>query len=162
MFTSTEIVNKEVCLKLHKLTFGQFNKELFEGIDFDCVDKNGSQEEIQKQYDLLKEFTKEMILNKYECKREYHFSTQSVINGRLFVRHKGIQRLHHKIRGILCDGLYDDFDMVNAHPSILLYLCKQLNFPCYNLQSYVINRDECIGNLMNDINGSRTSAKKIL
>ena len=160
MFKATEKVNQDVCVKLNQLTFGQFNQQLFDGIDFDCVDKNGSEEEIQIQFDLLKKFTEEMIINNYECKREYRYSRESVC-GRMFVQQKGIQRLHHKIRGILCDGLYDDFDMVNAHPSILLYLCKQLNFPCYNLQSYIINRDECIANLMNDINGDRASAKKM-
>ncbi len=160
MFKSTEIVNQDLCLKLNQLTFGQFNKELFEGIDFDCVDKNGCEEEIQFQFDLLKKFTKEMIISNYECKRVYRYSQGSNC-GRMFVEGQGIQRLHHKIRGVLCDGLYNDFDMVNAHPSILLYLCKKLNFPCYNLQSYVINRDECISNLMNDINGDRASAKKM-
>lgn len=155
-----ENVNKDVCLKLNKLNFGQFKEELFKNTQFDCVNKNGSNEEIQKQYDLLKQYTTEMIKNNYEIKREYSFSKGSN-DGRLFVNHFGIQRLHHKIRGILCDGLYTDFDMINAHPSILLYLCKENNYPCYNLEYYINNRDLCISNLMNDINGDRNDAKRL-
>ena len=51
-----ENVNKDVCLKLNKLNFGQFKEELFKNTQFDCVNKNGSNEEIQKQYDLLKQW----------------------------------------------------------------------------------------------------------
>jgi hypothetical protein len=155
-----EFVNKDVCLKLNKLNFGQFKEELFNNIQFDSVNENGDIEEIQKQYDLLKQFTTEMIKNDFKCKKEYNFSKGSN-DGRLFVKHYGIQRLHHKIRGILCDGIYTDFDMINAHPSILLYLCKENNYPCYNLEYYVNNRDLCISNLMNDINGDRNDAKRL-
>mgnify|MGYP003647749980 FL=1 len=51
--------------------------------------------------------------------------------------------------------------MINAHPSILLYLCKENNYPCYNLEYYINNRDLCISNLMNDINGDRNDAKRL-
>jgi hypothetical protein len=52
-----EFVNKDVCLKLNKLNFGQFKEELFNNIQFDSVNENGDIEEIQKQYDLLKQFS---------------------------------------------------------------------------------------------------------
>lgn len=155
-----EIVKKDVCLKLNKLTFSNFKVDLFDGVHFDCVNKSGEEEDIQKQYSLLKQFTTDMIKNKYCLKKEYKFAKNSD-SGRLFVQHGGIQRLHHKIRGILCDGLYDDFDMINCHPSILLYLCKQNNYPCYNLEYYVKNRDSCIQALMSAINGDRKQAKML-
>ena len=34
-----ESVNKDVCLKLNKLNFGQFKEELFNNIQFDCINK---------------------------------------------------------------------------------------------------------------------------
>tara|TARA_R110000744_G_scaffold33009_3_gene76937 strand:- start:4023 stop:6341 length:2319 start_codon:yes stop_codon:yes gene_type:complete len=160
MFKKIETVNKEVCMKLNKISFGQFKNKLFEGIEFDCVDKNGSNEEIQKQYDMLKKYTTKMVSNNFSMTKEYKYASKSN-TGRLFVKDNGLQRLHHKIRGVLSDGLYHDFDMVNAHPSILLYLCKEHSFSCSNLQIYISSRDECITNLMNDINGDRNSAKRL-
>lgn len=155
-----EIVNKDVCLKLNKLTFSNFKVDLFDGIHFNCVNKLGEEEDIQKQYTLLKQFTTEMIKNKYSLKKEYKFAKNSN-SGRLFVQNGGVQRLHHKIRGILCDNLYTDFDMINAHPSILLYLCNQNQFVCSNLLYFVNNRDNCISELMSAINCDRAEAKRI-
>ncbi len=155
-----EIVNEDICLKLNKLTFSNFKVELFNGVNFDCVNKSGDDEDIQKQYTLLKQFTTDMIKNKYCLKKTYKFAKNSDY-GRLFVQHGGIQRLHHKIRGILCDTLYTDYDMINCHPSILLYLCKENHFPCFNLEFYVNNRDSCINNLMSAINGDRNECKRL-
>ena len=44
--------------------------------------------------------------------------------GRLYADGNSLQLIKREFRGLLCDGLYYDFDMVNASPSILNYLCK--------------------------------------
>lgn len=155
-----EIVNKEICLKLNNLTFSNFKIDLFEGIKFNSVDKNGDDEDIQKQYTILKQFTTEMIKNNYSLKKQYNFAKNNE-SGRLFVQNGGLQRLHHKLRGVLCDSLYTDYDMINCHPSILLYLCNENNFICSNLQYFVNNRDDCINNLMSAINCDRADAKRL-
>jgi hypothetical protein len=38
-------------------------------------------------------------------------------------------------------GVATDIDMKNAHPVILLYLCKKHNIECSNLEYYINNRD---------------------
>lgn len=41
-------------------------------------------------------------------------------------------------------GVGTDIDMVNCHPTILLYICKQENIICPNLEYYVNNRSAMI------------------
>tara|TARA_R110002096_G_scaffold145506_3_gene303285 strand:+ start:2569 stop:4920 length:2352 start_codon:yes stop_codon:yes gene_type:complete len=153
-----EIVNKDVCLKLNQLTFTQFKEELFNDVNTTWINEEGNNIEIEKQYTLLMKYTTELIKNNYEIKKTYTYAKGNN-KGRLFVKYNGIQRLHHKIRGILCNDLYTDFDMINAHPSILLYLCKLNNYPCYSLESYVNNRNKHINDLINDLNIDRNTAK---
>ena len=40
MVSYLEKVNKDICIKLNQLTFGQFLKELWKDTDFDCINKN--------------------------------------------------------------------------------------------------------------------------
>ena len=71
--------------KLNKLNFGQFKEELFKNVEFDAVNENGQIEEIQKQYDLLKKYTTELIKNDFLLKKEYNFS-KGEEDGRMFVK----------------------------------------------------------------------------
>ena len=56
---------------------------------------------------------------------------------------QGIQALPSKFRGLICKNM-TDVDMVNAHPTIILNLCKKYNVPCLYLEEYVKNRKEVI------------------
>ena len=51
--------------------------------------------------------------------------------------------------------------MINAHPTLLLHLCKQNTILSNNLNDYVQNRDTKLHQLMNDDNLTRTEAKKL-
>lgn len=152
-----DIVIGAVCEKLNKITFGQFLNDLFEDVEGEKIDKFN----IGIQYDLLKVFTSDLIKKDFKANKEYNFAS-GTDSGRLFVKYNGIQRLHHKIRGVLCEGIYTDYDMVNAHPSILLYLCKLNNYSCYNLEIYVKNRDEKILELMDEMEKSRSYIKNLI
>ena len=152
-----ETVNKQICEKLNKISFGQFLNELFEDVEGEKMDKQN----VGVQHDLLMKFTKEAINKKFKLNKEYNFASGTDC-GRLFVKYNGIQRLHHKIRGVLCDGLYTDFDMVNAHPAILLYLCKLNNYPCYSLEIYVNQRDDKILELMDEFDKPRSFVKNLI
>ena len=44
----------------------------------------------------------------------------------------------------MCDELNVDIDMVNAHPCILQYICRQNNIICICLDSYVANRAQLV------------------
>ena len=56
----------------------------------------------------------------------------------------GLQRLWGKLRAVLTRDVTNDYDMVNAHPTIALALCNKL-FPDESwykpLAKYVANRD---------------------
>ena len=54
---------------------------------------------------------------------KYKFA-KNCFEGRLYADGNSLQLIKREFRGLLCDGLYYDFDMVNAHPVILDYLCK--------------------------------------
>ena len=61
-------------------------------------------------------------------------------SGRCFDSGMGTQILNKEIRSYFLPASYHDYDMCNAHPTILLWLYKQLNLNCERLQEYVSDR----------------------
>jgi len=53
----------------------------------------------------------------------------------------GSQRLQARMRSLFVRGFVKDVDMKNAHPTLLLYLCKKFDIECTNLEAYVNNRE---------------------
>lgn len=74
-----------------------------------------------------------------EIEREYTIRK----NNRLYAD-GGIQTLERNIRNFIQDDDIKDYDMINAQPSILLYLTKKANLPHTNLQYYCDNRTEIL------------------
>ena len=56
----------------------------------------------------------------------------------------GIQGIPSAIRGLLCDGIMTDIDVVNCFPSILVNICDKHDIPCPNLQHYIQHRKKLI------------------
>ena len=75
----------------------------------------------------------------------YKYSESSK-NGRLYGIHS-IQNVDGIIRGFLFCQTTTDFDMKNAHPHILEYICRVRNIRCPYLAEYVNNRDPIITKL---------------
>ena len=96
-----------------------------------------NQKEIKSCFFNVKNIVKNAIKNNGENKVNYSY-TNGNNNGRLFG--KGVQQFPSKIRGFLCSNT-TDIDMTNAHPTILLYLCKQHNIECNKLEYFVNNRE---------------------
>ena len=65
-------------------------------------------------------------------------------SGRRFDDGMGTQILNKEIRAYFLPDTYHDFDMCNAHPTILLWLYKQLNLSGERLDEYVSNRAEVL------------------
>jgi hypothetical protein len=61
-------------------------------------------------------------------------------SGRLFDDGMGTQILNKDLRAYFLPNSYNDYDMINAHPTILLWLCKELNLSCERLAEYVNDR----------------------
>jgi hypothetical protein len=78
-------------------------------------------------------------------------------HGRFFADHAlSLQSIKREIRQTICNEFYDDIDMVNAHPVILLYLCKKENLETPYLEKYVNDRDK----VLDDTGLSRDQAKQ--
>lgn len=115
-------------------------------------DKSSSKNEQERteNWNNMRRYCENVIKANGNIKRLYKFTGNHNWDkngdgaGRLFSAGFGIQGLPKKIRGFLLDGATFDIDMVNAHPVILLYLCKKHEIPCDKLEYYVYNRDEIL------------------
>lgn len=68
---------------------------------------------------------------------------------RLFAEHGiSMQGLHKKIRNTISRDYYKDVDIVNAHPTILEWVCYHLNIKCSVLSAYVKNRQFLLDGLL--------------
>lgn len=67
-----------------------------------------------------------------------------------------LQFINRKIRCTISNKYYFDFDIENAHPVILEFLCIQNDFECPCLSEYIQNRES----ILTSLKMSRTKAKK--
>lgn len=109
--------------------------------------------EDMKDYEWKNKLIDPMVI----CKKYLHRSR----NGRCFVRYRqnngigrycaigsvSLQNLPKKIRHTISREFYIDIDIVNAHPIILLYMCKKNGFVCEYLEQYVNNRESLLKSL---------------
>ena len=146
-----EKVNPAVCKKLSTMAISDF---------IDLYEESPDQDTIMVKYNNIKKYCELQNSKGHSLEREYIYA-KGKTNGRLFVDGPGIQRIWSKFRGVLCDGIYTDFDMVNAHPCILSYLCKKYKISCSTLDTYIINREEKLNALMNSNNIKRSDAKSL-
>lgn len=95
----------------------------------------------------------------YDWCKEY--ATYQV--GRVYVAHSlGLQGFERDIRNALAQGFYWDLDMVNAHPSILLQVCKSKGWICTNLEHYVNNRADVLNEISSHYGCSMKDAKNLI
>ena len=145
-FTYQETVTPKICDVLAKISFPQF-KQFYSNTE---IDQTGDEMSLVTQYNMLHAYANEMISKKYTRLSTYHYTGNNT-DGRLFLKdNMGLQRIWHKFRGVLSDGLTRDVDMINAHPTILAYICKKFSIQANELNKYVINRDLCCNDLMKD------------
>ncbi|RZJ99980.1 MAG: hypothetical protein EOO46_21370, partial [Flavobacterium sp.] len=83
--------------------------------------------------------------------------------GRVFPQKSlGLTSMRKNIRNALIKGVYYDFDLSNAHPTIVLEVCEKHNLPCKYVREYVNNREEVLGNIMSHYEVNRNKAKKLM
>jgi len=151
-----EEVNPEICQKLAKMSFKQF-REFYETPENN--NETGEIDDIVVQFKMLKFYCNQQIANNYSMEMNYKYANGKN-EGRIFVDGKmGLQRIWKKFRGVLCDGLNIDLDMINAHPTILLYLCKLNKIDCDNLENYVNSRKYCLDSLKESDKLTKEEAK---
>ena len=115
--------------------------------DIDEINQNGEKWNMDDYFNKLKYFLSQVKKNKGIYNQSYKYSKNLKDKGRQYVKKFGIQSLQRDIRGFLCQEYYNDYDIVNAHPSILLYIQKTYfphTPPLTHLEKYVNDRDNLI------------------
>ena len=148
MATFTEFLDYEMARYLTTLTLEQYTNDFHNP---DEVNEDGSPWSLEPTYKrIMKSLSKFLDSNKPKdgciaVKQKYKrriADTQEDRSGRRYVNGYGAQAMPHRVKSALVHKYVSDVDMVNAHPTILLYLCQKLNMPCPLLTEYVENRDE--------------------
>ena len=73
----------------------------------------------------------------------------------------GLFSFRRAIRHTLSKFNFEDIDIVNAHPSILLEICLSNNIECKYIQEYVNNRDFHINDVITTYNVNKDDAKNL-
>ena len=133
---------------LLRLSKAEFIRAVYDPTETDQFGKKYSQAEQDNYIKCIKKYLKLMISKGGSMKQTYKYQKgmEEVQAGRIYVNHFGIQSLQYKVRGFLCNGIYNDFDMKNCFPTLLLWFCNNY-FPDISvkyLEMYVKNRDKLL------------------
>jgi hypothetical protein len=144
MTSYTESVNPEICEKLSKMTFSQF-QILFSK----STTKRHDDYDTKKEYDKVIKYCKEQKKHNYKLKVNYCQSMRIDDDkiGRMIGYGPCMQRLYNGIRGVLMNGITLDADMKLAHPSLLYKLCIDNDISAPSLYKYISSREEIIEDL---------------
>lgn len=74
----------------------------------------------------------------------------------------GLTAIRRKVRNTLIQGLYKDYDLKNAHPNIIVLLCKSNNINCKSIEDYCLNRDKWLRKIMKIYDCDRDTAKNLI
>lgn len=142
----TERVNKKAVDYL--LNFD--DKEIIDIVYDDGEQFNENNDEFDKKTygKRIVDYLQSMKDNNYQLQAKYKYSTSlnKIKQGRIFVKGFGVQSLQYRLRGFLLKDIWYDYDMQNAHPTILLNLIKKENadIDTMYLEHYVNNRQKVL------------------
>jgi P4 family phage/plasmid primase-like protien len=133
----TELINRETLVEIAK-AYKANNPYLTQ-----VLSKETYEPEYEKALKTLFSTTiKALDKSSNELKIKY---SQLGGQGRMISRGvRGLQGMKRILRGTVSHMYYDDLDIVNCHPTILLQYCKLNNISSPTLEQYVENRDEII------------------
>ena len=106
--------------------------------------RDKTKKEIVEKFNKIKYFCNLVISHNGKIEYDYRYSedTHQDLGGRLYSSN-GVQGVCKMVRGFLASDA-TDFDMINAHPVILRYICKKHNIDCPELEYYINNRHEIL------------------
>lgn len=83
------------------------------------------------------------------CDRDVTYEQNKTLkSGRYLSKNFGIINMARPVRHTICEGLYQDLDVVNCHLHIYRYLCESNELQCDYIDEYIDNRDarmeECV------------------
>jgi len=145
-----ERVNLREIEYLNSFTFADYSRVIYEYND-QRGRKRPTKEDMKANFNWFKQYLKGVIKTRGETKRIYSYSlsTPNGSSGRLFSGGslQGFSRLFSSF--LLQQSNCTDIDQVNAHPTILRYICKKHDIPCPQLEFYINNRDRCLSEFSN-------------
>jgi len=142
----TENLNKDAVEYLCNFTDKQLKDLVYDGCEI--FDENGDKYNVKNYIKSVITYLKDVKKNNYTITKRYKYS-QSLLKhkeGRLFVKNFGIQSLQYRLRGFLLNGLWFDYDMKNAHPSLLLKMVQDDDneLETMYLENYIKNRSKVL------------------
>ncbi len=142
--TYTEIINKREAEYVTTLSYEDFFKyfprdvkDSENGCDFKPPPN-------EVYFKMINNYLKLMMRNNF--KKEFNYQpNENKPNGRINAKCSiSLQRMHKPLRHFLTNGLYRDYDMKNAHPTILLKMCEAEGLPTMYQKNYIENRDKLL------------------
>tara|TARA_R110000751_G_scaffold43398_1_gene100199 strand:+ start:923 stop:3208 length:2286 start_codon:yes stop_codon:yes gene_type:complete len=110
----------------------------------DGANEDGKKEDIKTHYAQMQQYLRDVIKEGGTIKRKYKYGN-GCSEGRIYVTQGlGLQSQKKEVRGFLADGLYKDIDIKNAHPVLLLKICKDKCISSDYLEQYVKNREQIL------------------
>ena len=116
-------------------------------------DKNSEEKrysfiQLQKYHDVL-------VKGKSKALVEYY---QNDGVGRMFAKGGlSLQSMPKVLRATIAHEYYYDLDIVNCHPTLLYYLCAELDFNAVHLKQYIDNRDQVVQDIIQLNTGKDTA-----
>lgn len=134
----------------------------YEPVDMEVLDKLRNSTLLVSNFD----WNERKQLNRYKtlidkgkkCARVLYRRTMRY--GRCLVQHSlGLFAMRRKVRHTLAKRVgLSDWDIINAHPDVLLQICKSNGLECDKLDEYVRNRDAILARICAEIDCLATSA----
>ena len=138
-----EEVDKVICDKLADLKFSSFYEIMKECPRYyDCKKERflkPDNKPLETIYNEIKIYCKTARKHKHKQKITYDYG-KGYTSGRLYSKN-GVAGMLREFRSCLLGKQYNDFDMKNCHPVILLKLCENKNIQCDYLRRYINERD---------------------
>lgn len=129
-------------------------------MDSDLLRKDFRYENIGKIYesekDLLIKYMKNMDKNgkvKVIYKKSNPYGRSNAEH------HLGLQMIRREIRQTISKDYYNDIDIDNCHPQILIQICRLNNINLKYIEDYVNNRDKILEDICKEYNIKRDDAK---
>ena len=136
----TETLNVKRCIQVLNLSKSEIKDNFWQKDAF----KHGVHAVEWTSYvHTLKKLLRTAIGSNGKIKQEYKYAAGQD-EGRLYVKHGGVQSLQHTVRNYLYGEFYYDVDMVNCHPRLLLHACIDMNIQCVFLNEYVTDREKVL------------------
>lgn len=125
---------------------------------FNPKQKDLEEEKVKlKQYIIQNEGKVNDILG--TIKVTYKYSKNKKGKSRQTVKGVGLQNILREVRQTIAKDLYDDIDMINSEPTLLIGYCEKSNYKCDAIKYYKNNRDMCLKQLMDTFKISKEDAK---